>query len=331
MNPASEPLPRRSGALAWWERVWLTPADPTPLHVVRCATGVLLLVWLLAHLGHVWALFGVGGVADLRLYQFARSAADVPPVQAWSPVYVLGTSPTGIAVQYWLGVAAAAGLAVGVATRVTSMLGWLTAITFTSNPAFYYGADSLLVMLTFYLMVGYACAGLTGQAPLRERLLGRDDHMLWRWTTQLRRGGRPPRSLAANVACLLLRTHLCLVLVFSALHKLQSPAWWSGTALWFPLHEPFSTSLPELVRSGGDVGRQLLWLSLAAYAVLAWQLSFPLWSGRHGLRYFPAVGALAGWWGCCWIYDMPLYGAAVFVASLAFLPMSKTRCDVQSP
>ena len=59
-------------------------------------------------------------------------------------------------------------------------------------------------------------------------------------------------------------------------------------------------------------------LSLTAYIMLAWQLSFPLFAWRP--RRAVLIGGMAlGWIGLAVIYRLPLLGPALFVGCLGFV------------
>jgi hypothetical protein len=337
--PAAAPAAGPAGAPAGgWTRFWFTPAAPTGLHAVRLLTGLLMLAWLLPLAGHVDAFFGAGGWFDGQAYrELTRLAGESPRPLAWSVAYLAGGNPALLAAVFWASVAAAALFTAGVAPRVTAVLAWVVAVSFTVSPALEYDADAFLVMFTFYLMLGYLLLGQRepGQPRLRH-LLGPADAFLL--------GRRPDRarpSVAANVALRLIQLHFALILVTSGLHKLQFGDWWGGYALWFVLYPAGEATLREARAHAADRDAYLFVLSLAAYAVLAWQLAFPLFAWRHrpaaaagpegggwlrqasralvSTRTALIGGALVGWAGLVWLWRMPLLGPALVVGCLSYL------------
>jgi hypothetical protein len=121
-----------------------------------------------------------------------------------------------------------------------------------------------------------------------------------------------------------LQVHFAIVMVASGLHKLQFGDWWAGLALWFPLHPPMQLT-PASVGSPTQVASSLTWLSLCAYALLAWQIAFPAFAWRPRWRWLLVGGALVGWLGCALIYRMPVFGPALVVSCLSFVTPQEWR------
>jgi hypothetical protein len=324
-------------ACCGWTRFWFTPVAPTGLHAVRLLTGLLLLAWLLPLAGHVNEFFGINGWFDREAYAQAKQliGQSMRPL-GWSVAYFAGDNPAALSAVFWLSVAAVALFTLGVATRITAVLAWAVAVSFTINPAIEYDADAFLVTFTLYLMLGYLFLGQreSGQSWAR-RLLGRADTFLL--------GRRPSEarpSIAANVALRLLQLHFAIIVVTSALHKLQFGDWWSGYALWYVLYPAGETAVREAREHVVDRDSYLFILSLSAYVMLAWQLAFPLFAWRHrparpdyaadgwllragralvSLRAVLIGGALVGWAGLMLIWRLPLVGPALFIGCLSYL------------
>ena len=213
---------------------------------------------------------------------------------SWSVLYLCWGSPLLLNAVYWLAVAVVVLFTLGLWTRVTGVLTYVVAVSFTANPAMAYDADPLLVLLAFYLMVGYLLfgQGRSGQS-LVARLLGPKETWLFRRSPSAD-GETPPASAAANLAVRLLQVHFAIVMTASALHKLQVQEWWSGVAAWFYLHPPFHTT-PEDVRGLAPYAESYLpILSAASYAALAWQLAFPVFAWRRRWRPLLLGGAVLG-------------------------------------
>jgi hypothetical protein len=133
-------------------------------------------------------------------------------------------------------------------------------------------------------------------------------------------------SAFANVAVRLTQVHFAIVMVTSALHKLQFGDWWGGLALWAPLHPPFATRVEDVRALRPYAGPYLFVLSLAAYAGLAWQLAFPAFAWRGGRwRVLLLGGALAGCLCTAFVYGIPVLGPAVVVFCLAYLTPAEWR------
>jgi hypothetical protein len=168
-------------------------------------------------------------------------------------------------------------------------------------------------------MLGYLLLGL-GQPnqSIVEHILGSRPSWLSKRTAAFETGERP-RSIGANVALRLLQIHLAIVLVTSGLHKLQFGEWWAGLALWFPLFPPFGTTLEQIRSHAPHAMSYLTILSIGAYAILGWQIGFPLFAWRPRLRIVLLGGAAIGWLGAAFLYKMPLVGPAILIGCLSFV------------
>lgn len=310
-----------AGPVAAWTRFWFTPVDPIGLHAVRVAAGLLFLAWLLPLAGHRDALFGAGGWFDRQALSEAAALPDGPPKPlGWSVLY-LGGGPAVVAAVYFGALVVFVLFTLGVWVRLTAVLTWVAVASFTAGPAAEADADALLPILALYLMVGYLLLGQRAAGPSwAARLLG---DRSCRLLGPLDRPAEP--STGAAVALRLLQVHLAVVLVATGLHKLQFGDWWAGTALWYPLHPPMETSLDQVRATAAHAERYLMFLNAAGYAALAWQIGFPFFAWRRAGRLLVPGGAAVGWAGAALIYDLPLYGPAVLVGCLAFVPPETWR------
>jgi hypothetical protein len=195
------------------------------------------------------------------------------------------------------------------------VLTWLVIVSFLGSPATRYDGDYLLALLAFYLMIGYLLLGQWSRPQtLFGRLLGSRDTLLF---GQLRTRGQVP-SYAANLTLRLVQVNIAIVIVVSGLHKLQFGDWWSGGALWYPLHPPFETDAESLVNRP-DAKTYMFFLSLAGYLALAWQIGFPLFAWRRRWRVVLLGGAVIGWIGSVFIWQLPLFGPVFLIGSLCYL------------
>jgi hypothetical protein len=312
-----------SGPWASWVRFWFAPADPIALHALRVLSGLLFLGWLLPLAGHYEALFGLAGWFDAQAYQeAARIPGASPSMFSWSVFYLCGTDPLRLAAAYWLSVGVLVLFTVGLWPRVTATLTWVVVVSCTANPVLSYDADPLLVLLSFYLMVGYLLQGqwTPGQSWL-SRLLGTKDALLWR------PGPRPVAtpSAGANFAVRLLQVHFAVAVVASGLHKLQIREWWAGVAPWYYLTAPLTTT-PDDVRSYMPNANSLfITLSLGAYLALAWQIAFPAFAWRRGWRPVLLLGAALAWVFDLAVLGLPLFGPITVIGCLSYLAPDEWR------
>ncbi|HMF10938.1 MAG TPA: hypothetical protein VKE94_01495 [Gemmataceae bacterium] len=294
---------------------------------MRLLTGSLLLAWLLlTFAGNLGSLVGLQGWVDSRAFGDAARLAEslglpkeqAPFVPSWSVLYWCTTS-TSLAVAFWASVATVASFTLGFCARVTGVLTWIVVASFTANPALEYEGDLLLLILSFYLMVGYLLMGQrTPGTTWSNRLFG--PLLAWPLGPSVHEGDGVPRpSVVAGVTLRLVQVHFALVILTSGLHKLQFGDWWAGVALWFPLHPPFRTALAEAMANKAHAATYLSLLNIATYATLAWQIGFPLFAWRPRWRPVLIGGAILGWIGSAFLWGLPLVGPAMMIGSASFV------------
>jgi predicted DCC family thiol-disulfide oxidoreductase YuxK len=226
--------------VAGWNRFWFTPADPTPLGLVRIGIG-LLLVWNFAILGlDLHAVLGQNAWADpdtvRNLFSLDPDGPNRPmqPPLSWSVWLMLPDSL--LLPAYVLSLVALVCFTLGLFSRTTAAIAWILVVsTAKRSPVTVFGFDQTASMLCLYL----AATGSSGQALSLDRFIAR-----WRSIrselSQRRRSGKPlagsvpdgtPRpTVSANLSLRLIQIHLCLMYAMSGLSKLQSPNWWNGSA-----------------------------------------------------------------------------------------------------
>jgi hypothetical protein len=309
-----------------WTSFWFAGIDPVGLHILRLLAGLLVLAWLAGFAGYQQELFGLQGWFDEQAFREARQLDGTPAPISWSLVYLTGRNRLALDLLYWSGLAVAGLFALGVATRWTGLVSWLVVASFVCSPAIAYEADYLLILLVFYLLLGYLFLGVwNGPRGGTRLLLGAPEALLWNWRTPSPAGGTVTPSVAANVALRLLQVHFALVMTMSGLHKLQFGDWWSGLAFWYPLHPPLSTTAEQI---RGEAAWSAWWsfgTSLAQYLVLAWQLAFPFFAWRRGWRVLLLGGAAVGWLGTLLLLGLPLFGPVLFLACCSYLTPEEWR------
>jgi hypothetical protein len=265
---------------------------------------LLLLAWLWSFAFNYQEAVGREGWLDSIGYDAARRLpADANVPESWARSLV-PSSPALLGTLYLAAIVNALLFTLGLATRVTAPLAWLTVITFTSNPILYDGGNALLAILLLYLAVGYVGMHLGFS-------LGSPSAPWWR------RHEPTPPSVSANLALRLIQVHFAIILFMSVLHKFQDAEWWAGDALWYSIFTPFETNISDLLRQSGQRGSWLTLISLATYVTLAWQLTYPIQPCTRIGRWVMLVGAIVGWIWCDLIAKQPIFGPAILIASLA--------------
>jgi hypothetical protein len=255
-----------AGVVRFWNRFWFSPADPTPLGVIRILCGLMLLYVHLAYCYDLMNFDGPHAWLDLSIINEFRKDApiagprikwedaipnefgtpeDMEFVKKWGmyphqviahghPLFSIWfhvTDPTWMWVCHGIMLFIMFLFTIGFCTRVTSVLTWLSILCYIQrHQTSLFGMDTIMNLIVFYLMIGPSGAALSV-----DRLLTH----YWQ-SMRARREGlalphfvpRPAPSVSANLALRLLQLHVCIVYVASGLSKLQGPAWWNGTAVW---------------------------------------------------------------------------------------------------
>lgn len=220
-----------SGAIArGWDRFFFTPADPTPLGLIRVIVGLLLL-WSLGVYGlDLRAYFGSDGWADpevIRIFHREQSP------WAWSFWFWV---PDGLLRPVWVACMVVLALfTAGLYSRVTAVLAWVIVVSTARRvPVSLFGFDQVVSAWALYL----AASGASGRAVSLDRLFAR--YRLARSAVARRRHdgrwvvapGTPDPSVSANLGLRLIQLHLILIYGMAGLAKLQGVGWWSGMAIW---------------------------------------------------------------------------------------------------
>lgn len=216
---------------AGWDRFFFTPADPTPLGLIRAITGLLLLrsLWVLGY--------------DLPGFLGSHSWTDPLAVREWMAQQAPASwsfwllVPDRLLTPVWaVCLVVLALFTVGLFSRTTAVLSWVIAVsTARRAPTILYGFDHVVTTWTFYLAV----CGASGQAVSLDRFLAR-----WKTAraamarrpsggaTAVMPSGVPAASVSARIGLRLLQLHLCLIYGMAAISKFQGTAWWTGMAIW---------------------------------------------------------------------------------------------------
>lgn len=325
LEPVGEYLQElRTAAVAGWERFWFTPADPTTLAVVRICVGTILLLVHLSYtpdlLDHVGPEARLDTTAIETLRSLLSAVTDTPdgtPRDVWAgaaSVWFLVTAPGVVWAVHALFLASMACLALGLFTRVASVVAWVGNVSFVHRGYLVgFGLDSILAMLTFYLMLGPS-----GQALSLDRVLAR------RRAAPSSRAEPVRAFVSANVVIRLIQVHMCIVYLSAGMAKLQGSSWWDGTAVyltlmtydlgrvdmrWIATHD----WLWQAVSAAGTL------LTLAfeiGFVFLVWsRLLRPLVLGAAVLLH-GGIALSMGLWG---------FSAAMLTGCLAFVPPGSLR------
>ncbi|MCS6850405.1 MAG: HTTM domain-containing protein [Gemmataceae bacterium] len=354
-----------------WNRFWFTPADPTPLGLIRICTGLLVLYIHWAYGTDLYELMGPEAWLDLPTMNLFRtefpymkqpSSWEEEPLPeptdpaerkeleefrarwnrdkrqaialgqtAWSiwfhvtdPGWMLAVHRAflGIMVLYTL----------GVATRITSVLTWLAALSYINRgQTSLFGVDTMMNIALIYTMIGPSGAALSV-----DRLIGR----WWQTYRALRRHEPPPvlrpqPLVSANFAIRLMQVHFCIIYFAAGISKLLGNSWWTGTALWWtlanyefaPLRYPFyEEALRWLCR------HRWLWeitMTGGVLYTLVLEIGFPflVWTRLRGLM---VAAAVLFHTGIAVLMGLKMFGIAMLVLLMSFASPQTVRQFVRT-
>ena len=256
------------GIARGWDRFFFTPADPTPLGLMRILVGALLFWSLLVTGLDLQGFLGPHAWADPDAVRESIADAD-----SWAWSFWLWVPDALLRPVWVLGLMILAAYTVGLGSRTTAVLAWvISASTCRRAPVMLYGFDHVVGVWAFYLAV----CGASGQAVSLDRVIARIRRhrraLAVRPKTPWKpESGAPTPSVSANIGLRLVQLHLCLIYGLAGLAKLQGPAWWNGFAMWNVV------ATPEFRRF--DLTPIVEWpllLNLATHAAIAFELSYPI-------------------------------------------------------
>lgn len=313
MKTATQPA---GGWIRAWGRFWFSPADPTPLGLIRICCGLVLVYVHLAYLPDLQEFFGADAWFDLRLADAHRTETPcIAPSANWAVGPVARPLPDDLdermrTVQYIRTWGVDPRLTVGQGTfgwsvwyHVTDPLwmcvvhGGVLVVLLLFTVGLWTRVTSVLAWVAvlsyvqrspvtlfgqdamMMILLLYLAIGPSGAALSLDRLLAR------------RRGApaRPEPSVSANLALRLMQIHFCIIYLAAGTSKLLGGAWWNGTALWGTLaNYEFA---PLRFKAYAEALRWLcqhrwLWevvLTTGALFTLALEIGFPflVWNPRR--------------------------------------------------
>jgi hypothetical protein len=302
-----------AAAVDGWNRFWFTPADPATLGLIRLLAGAMIFY---THL--VWTLDLEGFLGpDARISPaFARAfhGGGWGNSFAWSHLFWI-ESPALLWTTHIVALVALAMFAIGLFSRVTSVLAALIVIAYAHRvPGALFGLDQINGLLALYLMLGPCGAAFSLDA-------------LWRRPPGLRgsnpetgRSGDLPHYTSANIAIRLIQVHMCIVYLFAGFGKLLGETWWSGTAMWgaFGNYEYQSLDMTWLAAWP-------LAINFLSHLTIAWECSYCVFVWPRLTR--PLVLALAVplHLGIAICMGMITFGLVMLIGNLAFVSPSLVR------
>jgi hypothetical protein len=367
---ATEPLDTGSVVFAplrlvrAWSRFWFTPADPTPLGLIRLCGGLVVFYIHLAYSYDLLRFQGPGAWIDRQMMnEFRYDAPVVGPTSGWEDpgpiapqtaeeeqfMKTWGVNPRQAVTRghhlwsVWYHVTDPAGIwavhitilvimflfAVGFCTRVTAVLTWLAMLSYIQRGyTSLFGMDTIMNVVVLYLMIGPS-----GAAFSVDRLLAR-----W-WTARKARVNHEPPplpappvpSVSAGLALRLLQVHLSIIYLASGTSKLLGNAWWAGNAVWLTManYEFSPLGFQRYVESLRFLSQhRWLWeifVTGATVFTLVFEISFAFVVWNRRLRPWMIISAVFLHLGIALFMGLVSFSIMMLVAVLAFIPAPTIR------
>jgi hypothetical protein len=293
---------RLSNMVAAWNRFWFTPTDPTTLAAVRICTGLVLLYSCIACTPSLQSFVGPSAWIDAAaMDEIRRSDGPIGVWWGWS-VYFVVQSPWAVGLLHAAFLGCLVAFTVGMFTRVASALVWIGHLSFIHRAFMAWsGMDTVLAMLTFYLMFSPAGAALS-----IDRLR--------------RRTANPPTPCwDANLCIRLIQVHMAVIYLCAGLAKLQGARWWDGTAVWsVMMMQEFAPFDLIWIARFGDVPCLLI-SNVGVLLTLGFEISFIFLIWNPSIRPVLLLLALVMHGGIGLFMGMSAFGAAMLTGCLAFV------------
>jgi hypothetical protein len=198
-----------------WESFFFTPQSPFPVALFRILYGLCVMATLLLLRSDWLDWYGVHGWVTLS------TMTRVEPGMRLNLFTVMPQNDHWIAVFFWIFLAFAVLLTVGLLTRISSVAVFLCLVSIQQRNLFLlHGGDTFLRVAGFFLMFAPAGAALSAD----------------RWI-RVRRGKEGEETAPrAPWAQRMIQFELAFMYFVSFLWKLKGNTWLEGTALYYVVH-----------------------------------------------------------------------------------------------
>ncbi len=294
-----------------WNRFWFTPREASTLAVLRFVVGLLATYTLLTYTPDLvdWfkadGLITVDTVTEYRDFnRFSFSYLDYLP----TPGELLGVHFIGIAVTLLF--------AVGLWTRVTSILSLVIMLSYMHRAPMLVGQYEPILML---LMV-YLCLAPTGSVFSVDHWLA--NRRKKAPSMEVAVGATANRgSVMATIATRLIQVHFAAAVAMMVLAKLRGEVWWTGDAIWWLS----ARSELRLIDVSGALSTNEIVYEAWTHLVVAFELLFPVLVWNRLARPLLLVCGAVLWMSLGVLSGNLMFGVVLVVASWAYITPDAMR------
>lgn len=222
------------------DRFFFRPSSPATLGLLRLIGGLAIFYIIFCYSFDLESVVGRSAWFDeARIKSFREEDAYAVPANNWDDgpqivhapqstfsIYFHVNDPIGIWVVHIGSLAVILMFALGLWTRITSVLTWIATLSYIQrSPYHLFGMDTMSNILILYMMLA-PCDKAFSLDSLFERLRRRkagDPN----WNA-------PPAPLGwATFISRCMQIHFCIIYFAAGTSKLLGSSWWSGNALWY--------------------------------------------------------------------------------------------------
>lgn len=277
-----------------WNRFFFAEEKPLAIAVFRIVFGLVLLANQLLLLPHVPDWYGVRGVVSFDVAEKLPGGAGLN-LFAWLPQH-----DATVWALYWGSCVLAVLLIIGLATRTSAALLFLTLVSLHHrNVLILNGGDTFLRLALFFLIFSGA-----GRAFSLDRLLR---------IARGRESGAPP--LLAPWATRLIQLQLAFLYFYAFVWKATGGMWLAGTAVYY------TSRLVEFWRFPLPYIFEHMWtIQLWSWATLLIEFALGTLVWIKELRYWVLLAGVLLHAGIDYAMNIPLFGFIMISAYVTFVP-----------
>ena len=276
-----------------WDSFFFAPQSPLPIALFRILYGLCVSMTLILLYSDWLNWFGVHAWVSQETMKIIEPGARI------NLFTLLPQNDNWIMGFFWLSLGSAILLAIGLWTRISSIVVFLCVVSIQQRALLItHGGDKFLRAAGFFLMFAPAGAALSLDRVIRLRTK-REDHNV------------EPRAPWAQR---MIQFQLALLYFTSFLWKLKGHAWLDGTALYYVihLHEIHRFPLPSWSQNAAILHLGS-WLTLA----LEFSLGTLIWFKRF--RYYLLVSGLLFHLCLEYAFNLPMFEWDILAAYVLFI------------
>lgn len=283
-----------------WNRFWFTPREPWTLAVLRLLVGLLATYALITFTPDLVDWFQADGLLTVETVERYRDINRT----SFSYLEYLPTRGELLGVHF-VGIAITLLFAVGLWTRITSILSLVVMLSYAHRAPMLIGEfDPVLFLLMFYL-----CLAPCGAVFSVDR---------WLSSRRKKNSALQPEnreSVMATVATRLIQVHFGAVVVMMLLAKLRGEVWWTGEAVWWLS----SRTESRLIDVSGTLRGNELFYDAWTHAIVLFEMLFPVLIWNRLARPLLLVTGAVLWTSLGVLSGNLAFAMVLIVASLAYI------------